>query len=182
MCADYETVSPTKAAGGRRHWCRKFSQAGRVTGNLGAASSAAIDIAEQTPEELKPHLLPAVMPLPGLAQQVVASCDCRHDPARSRVNDSCDVVALFPRCLDGLMIETCLPSLNWNSHIQGGGVELIMKLSLFSRAYALPTDEVHASLQAAAGGDSDRAGRLCTSFAAYCSSAMGLWTSNSSQV
>lgn len=43
-----------------------------VTGDLGAASSAAIDIAEQTPEQLQPFLLPAVMPLPGLADQVIA--------------------------------------------------------------------------------------------------------------
>ncbi len=43
-----------------------------VTGDLVAASSAAIDIAEQTPEQLQPFLLPAVMPLPGMAEQVFA--------------------------------------------------------------------------------------------------------------
>ena len=57
---------------------QKLSQPGRVAGNLGAASSAAIDVTEQTPEHLQPHLLPAVLPLPGLAQQVLASCPTQH--------------------------------------------------------------------------------------------------------
>ncbi len=38
--------------------------------DLGAASSAAVDIAEQTPEQLQPLLLPAVTLLPGLAEEV----------------------------------------------------------------------------------------------------------------
>ena len=61
-------------------------QLGIPTGNLGAASSAAIDIAEQTPEQMQPLLLPAVMPLPGLAQQVIASRECQHNLTTSCVN------------------------------------------------------------------------------------------------
>ncbi|CAK0735276.1 hypothetical protein CVIRNUC_000554 [Coccomyxa viridis] len=71
--------------------------------DLATASSAAIDVAEQTPEQLHPYLLPAVMPLYRLAEQ------------------------------------------------------------------------------AAAQGDSDRASRLCTAFAAYCSNAMLIWVSDTPQ-
>ena len=37
-------------------------------------------------------------------------------------------------------------------------------------------------MQAAAQGDSDRASRLCTAFAAYCSNAMLIWVSDTPQV
>ena len=47
-----------------------------TAGDLGAASSAAIDIAEQTPEQLQPLLLPAVTLLPGLAEQVTLNVCC----------------------------------------------------------------------------------------------------------
>ena len=67
-----------------------------LTGNLGAASSAAIDIAEQIPEQMQPLLRPAVMPLPGLAQQVIASSNCQHESVTPLPMINCNMDALLP--------------------------------------------------------------------------------------
>ena len=112
---------------------------------MAAATSAAVDIVEQCPEELHPQLFPAIAALPQAAVQASSV----------------------------LLLRMC--GLHTSVHAQLLGRQGIV-------IPGWETGGHFCRLQAARAGDADHAGRLCHAHAAYCSSVVLLWASQSAQV